>query len=203
MPPNEVCPRDTTPEGHTNQITSDLDITDVNQPTGSVAAALGGGLMSGGRFDKFEWIRAVSADSRLAASERLILVNVALFSVLGGEDTFCTKQTTIALRCGTTDRQVRRAITAGRSNGYVVLVEERQRGRGYHRGDEYRLLLPVIPDNLSAINDAGRRSASESLSDGIPDRSNRNTGQIEQEYRTDRTGIPDRSNRNTGQIEQQ
>jgi hypothetical protein len=128
-------------------------------------------------FDKFTWIRAVSADSRLAASDRLILVNIALFSVLRGQDTFSTKQTTIAERCGTTDRQVRRAITAGRSNGYLELVQERPRGRGYHGGDQHRLLWPTgIPDNLSAIN---------------------------QEYRTDPTGIPDTQGRNTGHIVQQ
>lgn len=144
-------------------------------------------------FDKFVWIKTLAADPdpRLTNSDKFILSYAALVNVQGGEHTLCVRQATLAGNCATTDRQVGRAFSAGKECGYLVLVQERQRGRGHTRADEYRLAFPrKIPDKSSAIN----AEIPDSLSgiDGeIPDNFVGNTGQNGQEYRTNPTVIPD------------
>src|ERR1700730_17050005 len=103
-------------------------------------------------FDKFEWIKAVCAAPRSPGAEKVVLLYCAIRYVLHGEETFSARQETIAQRCATSDRTVRRAFAQARQLGYLVLSRPRPRGRGNRRADEYRTVLPSeIPDSLSSI----------------------------------------------------
>jgi hypothetical protein len=100
-------------------------------------------------FDKFKWIRAVTADGRLAPVERLILTNIALVNAKHGEDTFCVRQTTVAERCASTKKSVGGALRNAKRLGYMVDGSPRQRGRGYFKADEHRLTFPEIGNHLT------------------------------------------------------
>jgi hypothetical protein len=104
-------------------------------------------------FDKFEWIRAVSADSRLAPVERLILTNIALFSVLHGEDAFRVRQQTVAERCATTKKSVGGALRKAKHHGYLVDGCPRVRGRGHFQADEHRLTMPEIGNHSTPFSE--------------------------------------------------
>src|SRR5262245_37691565 len=92
-------------------------------------------------FDKFEWMRVVAADARPTDGEKFILWNIAFVSVRSGEDTFCVRHTTIAERWPTSVKTLKRAKSTARSLGYIQIAQARQRGRGHHRADEYRLTM--------------------------------------------------------------
>jgi hypothetical protein len=143
------------------------------------------------KYYKFDWIRLLAADPdpRMTGGYKHILTMIALNNVKIYEDTFCVRQVTVADRCGTSDRQVRRAYAAAKRCGYIELVTERRRGRTHIRADEYRLTVPVsmhleIPDNVSPIY---------GYDDG------RNTGQDGRKYRTGWSEIPDRADSPTSE----
>jgi hypothetical protein len=149
------------------------------------------------KYYKFNWIRLLAADPdpRMTGGYKHILTMIALNNVKIYEDTFCVRQVTVADRCGTSERQVRRAFTAAKLLGYIELVQERQRGRTHIRADEYRLTVPVamridldaateIPDNLSSIYGGD---------DPI------NTGHPRRNYRTPAPEIPDRADSPTSE----
>lgn len=126
---------------------------------------------------KFEWIRALAADSRVTNGDKFILTFIALYSLDRDAPTFRVRQSTVAENCATNTRQVGRAIKEATESRYIELVEERKRGRGHHIADRYRLILPVIEDDLSPIT-------------------TENTGQNRHKYRTKSTEIEDNLSRN-------
>lgn len=134
-------------------------------------------------FDKFEWIRAVAADRRLKVAERFVLRNAAVRYVKYGDDVFRVRQTTIADQLAVGVRTVRQSISQARQLGYLVLAQERQRGRSYHGPNEYRL---VIPADSAAIN-------------RIPAEHDPNSGTDRPEYRQNTTGIAAERNSLTSQ----
>jgi hypothetical protein len=122
---------------------------------------------------KFAWFYALAADERLANGDKFVLAYIAFKSASPDDLKVRVRQTTVAANCATSDRQVRRTISAARRHGYMTLLASRQRGRGYHGPDEYQLTIPENRTDTSAINDE------------IPDIYAGNTGHI-------RPGIPDR-----------
>jgi hypothetical protein len=123
-------------------------------------------------FHKFDWMRAVAADTRIPGGEKFVLWYCAAIYVRYGEDTFCVRQQTIAARCAAGERTVRRAMARAQKLRYLMLAEPRQRGRGYHRANEYSLVVPTeIGDNLASVT-----QETEAKTD-------RNRGQNCQEYR--------------------
>lgn len=150
-------------------------------------------------FDKFVWIKTLAADPdrRLAGSDKFILIYAAQVNVRFGEDTLCVRQATLAANCATTDRQVRRAFSAGKECGYLVFVQGRQRGRGHMRADEHRLAFPHgIPDSVSALNGEIPDSPSGIRAE-IPDKTVENAGQNGHKYRTNSSEIADKANSST------
>jgi hypothetical protein len=102
-------------------------------------------------FDKFAWIRAVGSDRRLKVGDRFVLTNIAIRYVMYGEDTFRVRQTTAAQQLAVGVRTVREAISQGRQLGYLVLAEERQRGRSYHGPDAHCLVIPADSASIPLI----------------------------------------------------
>lgn len=131
------------------------------------------------KFNKWRWFELVMSDSRFSDGDKVILAWLVVKAVLNGKDTFCVRQQTVSAHTASNERKVRRAYQRARELGYLVLISERQRGRGHTRADEYRL---EIPDDVSSIPEE------------IPDTSDRNTGHHGQEYRTNPTEIPDNTN---------
>ena len=80
-------------------------------------------------------------------AERFILTNAAIKYVRNGNDILHVRQATIADRFCVGVRTVRQSISRARDLGYLTLAEARQRGRGHHAADVYRLVIPA--------NDAG------------------------------------------------
>ncbi|WP_432246395.1 hypothetical protein ACRDU6_27425 [Mycolicibacterium sp. ELW1] len=104
-------------------------------------------MNSTGVIDKFNgWLDVVLREEKLTGMDKAILAAVAVFYTRNGEPSFAVRQSTLADRCGTTERSVRRAFCAATDLGYLLLVEERQRGRGHRGGDRYALSLPERPD---------------------------------------------------------
>lgn len=130
-------------------------------------------------FNKWRWFEAVMSDPRFSDGDKVILTWLVVKAVLNGNDTFCIRQQTVSAHTASNERKVRRAYQRARELGYLVLISERQRGRGHTRADEYRL---EIPDDMSSIPEE------------IPDTSDINTGHHGQEYRTNPTEIPDNTN---------
>ena len=120
---------------------------------------------------KFDWMRAVLRDTRFSDAAARVLVFVALNNVKSGECTFCVRQVTIAENTNLTERTVRAAFAQARELGYIELVEERQRGRGFHQADAYGLAIPEIPERNDTYS-------------GI------NTGTPTQEYRKPHASVP-------------
>ena len=120
------------------------------------------------------------ADKRFTVAEKDVLAWLAVKAVFSGRDTFRIRQCTVSDRTGAGERTIRRAYKRARDLGYLVVMEERQRGRGHTRADEYRLLVPTeIPYNLA------------STPEEIPDTDAANTGQDCTKYRTELPEIPD------------
>jgi hypothetical protein len=98
--------------------------------------------------NKFDWLKAVYAhrgstkDDRFTDGEKSVLAYVAIFGVLNGSDTFCTRQSTIAANCGSSLRTVSSAITRGKDLGYLTVTRTHKPGWGCHGADELRLTLP-------------------------------------------------------------
>jgi hypothetical protein len=128
---------------------------------------------------RFDWLKAVYAGA-FTDAHKAVLAYVAIFYVTHRKDTFSVRQTTIAERCGTSESTVRRAIARAKSNGYLAVSQQRQRGRTHQRANELRLTLPEIPVNLTSINDG-------------------NTGQNRPEYRSESTEIEVTANSSTSQ----
>lgn len=131
------------------------------------------------KFNKWRWFELVMSDPRFSDGDKVILTWLVVKAVLNGKDIFCVRQQTVSAHTASNERKVRRAYQRARELGYLVLISERQRGRGHTRADEYRL---EIPDDVSSIPEE------------IPDTSDRNTGHHGQEYRTNPTEIPDNTN---------
>jgi hypothetical protein len=121
---------------------------------------------------KFDWFYALGADERIANGDKFVLAYIAFKSASPHDLRVRVRQTTVAENCATSDRQVRRAIGVAKRCGYMALLTPRQRGRGYHGPDEYRLTIPENRTDTSSINGE------------IPDTYAGNTGHI-------RPGIPD------------
>ncbi|WP_139830933.1 helix-turn-helix domain-containing protein [Mycobacterium paraense] len=92
---------------------------------------------------RFIWMNAVEQDTRLTEAQRLILTSCARINVLGGEVTFSLRQETVAERLGVQRQTVGRALAKARELGWLQLVEVRQRGRGWHKGDVHELTVPT------------------------------------------------------------
>ncbi len=90
---------------------------------------------------KFEWLARVMEDRRISEVRRLVLV----YSCLQFERqlTFCIRQATVAQRLGVHRDTVSDALRQARELGWLELVRERQRGRGYTKGNELRLTFPA------------------------------------------------------------
>lgn len=90
---------------------------------------------------KFEWLARVMEDKRISDARRLVLV----YSCLQFERqlTFCIRQATVAQRVGVHRDTVSDALRQARELGWLELVRERQRGRGYTKGNELRLTFPA------------------------------------------------------------
>ena len=99
--------------------------------------------------DKFGWIMAVQADTRLSPADKYILQNAAITYVnhLKREDTFYVRQAVMAERFKVGLRTVEQAISRAKRMGYLVVDTPRKRGPGHHVPDSYRL---VIPEELPA-----------------------------------------------------
>lgn len=100
--------------------------------------------MSGG-FDKFAWISAIRADEdeRLSVGIKYVLQNIALVYVRhNGVGDLYARQETIAEKLKVSPGQVKKAYKVANARGYFVLQEARQRGRGHHGADRYRLQVP-------------------------------------------------------------
>jgi hypothetical protein len=91
---------------------------------------------------KFDWFKAVHADTRIPGGEKAVLGYIAIVYVLTGHDTFCVRQSTLAEHCSTSRRTVGSAITRAKALGYLAMSRERTPGRTHHGADELRLLLP-------------------------------------------------------------
>ncbi len=137
--------------------------------------------------NKFDWVYALVADSRLSDGHRLIGAVIALKYVLtNGDMTFHVRQATVAASCGTSERSVRRAYYELRSHGYIELLEGRERGlRG--KSDAYRLTLGVQDSTVLYPKEE------------VQDRTDRSTGQDCPKYRTELTEVQDRTNAGTSE----
>lgn len=104
--------------------------------------------MSG--FDKFAWIDAIrdDDDKRFSAGVKYVLQNIALVYVRhnGAGDVYA-RQETIAAKLKVSLSEVKKAYKVAKQRGYFVLAEARQRGRGHHSPDRYRL---QVPDEVGA-----------------------------------------------------
>ena len=132
-----------------------------------------------GKADKFAWINAVAGDRRLTEGERFVLTNIAVRYVLYGADGFRVRQATVTKHLAVGERLVRKSISRGRQLGYLVLAQERQRGRSHHGPDEHRL---VIPADRAAISDEIPADGA-AITAEIPARSDQNTGTESRKYR--------------------
>lgn len=118
--------------------------------------------MSDGAWLKFRYYAAVYSDPRLTLADKSVLTFAAIVFVHGEGDTFRRRQDTVAARVGTNIRTVQRAYKRGIELGYLELVTERQRGRGYTKADTYRIRVPAgyaatpetdeIDDTMSGIH---------------------------------------------------
>ncbi len=90
---------------------------------------------------KFAWMARVMEDKRLTETARLILTYCALQYVKGGTDTFSVRQQTVASHLHVHVNTVAGALRRAREFGWLWLIEERQRGRGWHKGDVHQLTL--------------------------------------------------------------
>jgi hypothetical protein len=114
-------------------------------------------------FDKFAWIRAVRASTELSDGMKYVLQNAALEYVLHEDRAkalgreagqLYARQATIAETCQVSLRLVKSAYSAARRLGFLALAEDRQRGRGHHSPDTYRLVIPQeIGANAAPNND--------------------------------------------------
>jgi hypothetical protein len=98
--------------------------------------------VSAGRF-RHLWMQGVLEDTRLSHAARNVLVRCGLVSTLGGEDMFSVRQETVASALGMHVNTVAGAFRRARELGWLQLVEERQRGRGWHKGDVHQLTFPA------------------------------------------------------------
>ncbi|QEN15926.1 helix-turn-helix domain-containing protein [Mycobacterium sp. ELW1] len=123
-------------------------------------------MNSTGVIDKFNgWLDVVLREEKLTGMDKAILAAVAVFYTRNGEPSFAVRQSTLADRCGTTERSVRRAFCAATDLGYLLLVEERQRGRGHRGGDRYALSLPERPDTCVRYSGGKYRTHAPKLPD--------------------------------------
>jgi len=94
-------------------------------------------------FPKHEWHRAVSRDQRLTDGAARVAIDLST-SASPEDGTFCVRQQTVADRMGRSIRFVETSWAALARCGYIERVEERKRGRGYHRANTYRLAFPEM-----------------------------------------------------------
>jgi Helix-turn-helix domain len=120
---------------------------------------------------KFDWINAVHADDRIPLGEKAVLVYAAIFDVLGGTDTFCIRQDTLADHCGTSRKTVGCAIRRARSLGYLAVAQQHRPGPGAHRGDELRLTLPESWEDTSHDSPEWREDTSHDYAESWEDTS--------------------------------
>jgi hypothetical protein len=97
-----------------------------------------------GGLSKFDWLRAILADKRIPGGEKAVLAYAAVFDVLNGRDTFCIRQSTLAMHCGTSKRTVNAAVVRAKKLGYLKVSRERERGAGRNGADELRLTAPLL-----------------------------------------------------------
>jgi hypothetical protein len=102
---------------------------------------------------KFGWMAAVAEDDRLSASARLVLTYIAHQNVHRDDDWFCVRQVTVAAKLHMRRQTVGDALRRGRELGWLELAMERQRGRGWHQADTYRLTHPEIGTPWSTYSD--------------------------------------------------
>ncbi|KHO21822.1 hypothetical protein [Mycolicibacterium setense] len=105
--------------------------------------------------DKFGWIMAIQADTRLSPADKYILQNAAITYVnhLKREDTFYVRQAVMAERFKVGLRTVEQAVSRAKRMGYLVVDTPRKRGPGHHVPDTYRLAIPEeLPADLAGNN---------------------------------------------------
>ncbi|BBX25989.1 helix-turn-helix domain-containing protein [Mycolicibacterium alvei] len=102
------------------------------------------------RTDKFKWLKAIRADSRLSPADKYVLHAAAVEYVKHEKDTFYVRQIVMAKSFGVSRSTIQRAIGKARELGYLVLLADqtRRQGRGYHDADCHRL---VIPSGVSGV----------------------------------------------------
>jgi Helix-turn-helix domain len=149
--------------------------------------------MSDYGFPKFGWMARVLEDDRLTPVARTVLVYCALQYVRAGDDWFCVRQATVAANLHVHVNTVAKAIRRARELGWLMPGGERQRGRGHHQADTYRLDHPEIGTPWSTSFD-GRipTPGSGSLDGEIPTRGS-------EEYPHGELEIPTRSNAPTSE----
>lgn len=112
--------------------------------------------------DKFEWLKAVAADSRFTDGQKVVLMYCAAICVRYGRTTFCVRQETLAERCATTRKSVGVAVRTAKRLGYLSVDRDRQRGRGHHGADEHRLILPEnVEPSGDIFSEIGNRTGHE------------------------------------------
>lgn len=160
---------------------------------------------------RFDWLRALARDRRMSHGEtKNILTFIVLNNMKMGDDTFCVRQVTVAENLGVAARTVRRTYRRAMRLGYLELSEERQRGRGHHKADTYRLTLPEIGSRPSTcsddeIGDSAFTSSDYEIGDTTVPYSEDEIGDTVlssisgDKYRTAQTEIGDSPDRNTGQ----
>jgi hypothetical protein len=109
-------------------------------------------------WDKFAFITAVGADSRLTVGARFVLMQIALNWTAVDRPTFHVKQATIAERLGVSLRLVKAAIADGRRHGYIVVELHRKRGTGQHGADMNRMMLPELSAQSAPHSELGARN---------------------------------------------
>jgi hypothetical protein len=92
---------------------------------------------------KHLWMQGVLEDSELTAGQARVLVRCGLVSLEPGGDKFSVRQETVAEKLGVNINTVQAAFRRGKELGWIRLYAERQRGRGWHGGDTYRITIPV------------------------------------------------------------
>lgn len=144
---------------------------------------------------KFDWCDAIYADGRINASERFVLVGIALRYARQDQNwQWHVRQKTIAAKFAIPERTVRRAMKSARDYGYMELVAERGRGRTHHGADEYRLKIPELGASRSPSSEEEIPANLAANSEEIPARSAGNTGQDCTKYRPDLTEIAAKTN---------
>jgi hypothetical protein len=116
-------------------------------------------------FPKFIWMPAVLEETLFTAAHRNVLVYCALQYINGDGSTFCVRQATVAEKLHMSRKTVNEAMVEAQRLYYLKLTGERRRGRGWHKGNEYELMLPTGHSRLEMCNPSVTQSEEGDVTD--------------------------------------